>query len=223
MVHYRWHYPESALFASTRMADGMTEVAERVRGVGAAGVPGDRDRVRGAAPGRGRRVRAHPRGRRGAACEDPPTLLGDRPCAVDCIVLGGLRAHTYMDPDPKKVTAGYPRVVAFSDGSADGWDGAGELVPFPASTDFARFVLDEMTSTYQPYVLANRAAQQAGAKACRADIYGEDVSYLSRPYPEQSRQMILDKIAHALSDADRQRVTEWLDDSGLHCFLDNGG
>ena len=34
MVHYRWHYPDSALFASTRMADGMTEVAERVRGWG---------------------------------------------------------------------------------------------------------------------------------------------------------------------------------------------
>ena len=134
-------------------------------------------------------------------------------------MLGGLRAHTYMDPDPKKVTAGYPRVVAFSEGSGDGWDGAGELAPFPASTDFARFVLDEMTSTYQPYVLANRDAQQAGAKACRADIYGEDVSYLSRPYPEQSRQMILDKIAHALSDADRRQVTDWLTDAGLPCFL----
>ena len=49
------------------------------------------------------------------------------------------------------------------------------------------------------------------------------VAFCLSPYPERSRQMILDKIAHALSDADRQRVTEWLDDSGLHCFLDNGG
>ena len=148
-------------------------------------------------------------------------LLGDRPCAVDCIVLGGLRAHTYMDPDPKKVTAGYPRVVAFSAGSADDWDGSGELAAFPASTDFARFVLDEMTATYQPYVLANRAAQQAGAKACRAQVYGEDVSYLSRPYPERARQMILDRIGNTLSDADRQRVTDWLADAGLPCFLED--
>ena len=50
-------------------------------------------------------------------------------------------------------------------------------------------------------------------------VYGEDVSYLSRPYPEQSRQMILDRIGHTLSDADRQRVTDWLGDAGLHCFL----
>ena len=146
-------------------------------------------------------------------------LLGDRPCAVDCIVLGGLRAHTYMDPDPKKVTAGYPGVVAFSEGSGDDWDGSGNLAPFPASTGFARFVLDEMRTTYQPYVLANRDAQRAGAKACRAEVYGEDVSYLSRPYPEQSRQMILDKIAHALPGADRARVTAWLAGAGLHCFL----
>ena len=79
-----------------------------------------------------------------------------------------------------------------------------------------------MRTTYQPYVLANRDAQQAGAKACRADVYGEDVSYLSRPYPEQSRRMILDKIAHALSEADRERVTDWLGGAGLRCFLRDG-
>ena len=222
MVHYRWHYPESALFASTRMADGMAEVAERVRGWGpracrATGTESERQRE--AAEAEYVRIL----GAAEAQLGETPYLLGDRPCAVDCIVLGGLRAHTYMDPDPKRVTAGYPRVVAFSEGSADDWDGGGELADFPESTPFVRFILEEMATTYQPYVLANRAAQAAGAKACRAEVYGEDVSYLSRPYPEQSRRMILDRIAHALSDADRERVTEWLAAAGLRCFLENGG
>ena len=222
MVHYRWHYPESALFASTRMADGMAEVAERVRGWGpracrATGTESERQRE--AAEAEYVRIL----GAAEAQLGETPYLLGDRPCAVDCIVLGGLRAHTYMDPDPKRVTAGYPRVVAFSQGSADDWDGSGELADFPGSTPFARFILEEMATTYQPYVLANRAAQAAGAKACRAEVYGEDVSYLSRPYPERSRRMILDRIAHTLSDADRDRVTEWLADAGLRCFLEGGG
>ena len=217
MVHYRWHYPDSTLFASTRMADGMAEVAERMRNWGprACRATGTESQTqRQAAEDEYVRVLEAAEAQLGKT----RYLLGDRPCAVDCIVLGGLRAHTYMDPDPKKVTAGYPRVVAFSEGAADGWDGSGELAPFPASTEFARFVLGEMATTYQPYVLANRAAQQAGAKACHAHIYGEDVSYLSRPYPERSRQMIVERIRHALADADRQRVIDWLAEVGLHCF-----
>ena len=221
MVHYRWHYPDSALFASTRMAEGRTEVAERVRGWGpracrATGTESERQRQ--AAEEEYVRILEAAE----AQLAKTPYLLGDRPCAVDCIVLGGLRAHTYMDPDPKRVTAGYPRVVAYSEGAADAWNGGGDLAPFPASTAFARFVLDEMTTTYQPYVLANRDAQRAGAKACHARIYGEDVSYLSRPYPEQSRRMIIDKIARALSDADRERVVDWLGAAGLPCFLEDG-
>ena len=34
MVHYRWHYPESAEFASLKIAEGNSEVAERVRSWG---------------------------------------------------------------------------------------------------------------------------------------------------------------------------------------------
>ena len=45
-------------------------------------------------------------------------LLGDRPTAVDCVVLGGLRAHTNMDPDPKRTVAEYPRVLAWAEEGA---------------------------------------------------------------------------------------------------------
>ena len=217
MVHYRWHYPESAMFASTKMANGNEEVAERVRGWGpracrATGT--DSERQRRAAEDEYVRILEAAEVQLG----ETRYLLGDRPTAVDCIVLGGLRAHTYMDPDPKKVTANYPRVVAFSEGAADDWDGCGDLAAFPESTAFARFVLSEMATTYQPYVIANRDAQQGGAKAFHADIYGEEVSYLSRPYPEQSRQMIADKIEQTLSPENKGLVQDRLGRCNLSCF-----
>ena len=137
---------------------------------------------------------------------------------MDAVVLGSLRGHTNMDPDPKKVVAGYPRVVEWAENRADEWDGGGELAGFPDSTPFARSILAEMVSTYQPYVLGNRDAQAAGAKAFHAEIYGEDVSYLSRPYPERSRRMILARI-DMLSAAERSEVDVWLKRAGLDdCF-----
>ena len=84
------------------------------------------------------------------------------------------------------------------------------MAPFPESTPFARFILAEMESTYQPYVIGNQSAQVAGAKAFHAAIYGEDVSFLSRPYPEKSRQMIVDRINNALPAEEQQQVLDWL-------------
>ena len=75
-----------------------------------------------------------------------------------------------------------------------------------------------MVNTYQPYVTANGQAQQAGAKAFHADIYGEEVSYLSRPYPEASRQMIVDKIRQSLDGQAQSEVNGWLKTKGLRAF-----
>jgi hypothetical protein len=41
------------------------------------------------------------------------------------------------------------------------------------------------------------------------------VSYLARPYPERSRQMILSRIRDQLDAAEREAVGEWLADRGL--------
>ena len=215
MVHYRWHYPESAEFASLKMAEGNSEVAERVRSWGpracrATGT--DSEVQRQAAEDEYRRIIE--------AAEHQLTntryLLGDRPTAVDCIVLGGLRAHTLMDPDPKRVYTDYAEVVAFSEGSRDAWDGSGEI-DFSQPTEFTEFVARGMVSTYQPYIIANRDAQRAGAKAFHASIYGEDVSYLSRPYPERSRQMIVNRLTGLPNDA-REWVSSWFQERGLTAF-----
>jgi len=217
MVHYRWHYEESAKFASMIMADGNQEIVERMLSWGprACRATGTDSKVQQKAA-----EEEYVRILEAAEAQLGETkyLLGDRPTAVDCIILGGLRAHTYKDPVPRRVTENYPRVVAFSEGGSDNWDGSGTLAEFPESTPFARFVLQEMITTYQPYVLGNKAAQEAGAKAFHANIYGEEVSYLSRPYPERSRHMIIDKIDNTLSENETVKVRDWLDKSGLVAF-----
>lgn len=215
MVHYRWHYEESAQFASRRMTGGNAEAAARIlnwgpRACRATGTESahqqqeaEREYVR--------IVEAMD-----AQLQQTPYMLGHRPTAVDCILLGGLRAHTNMDPTPKAMLAAYPRVVAWAEADADQWDGSGELAPFPESTGFVNFVLNEMVQTYVPYVLGLAPALAAGAKAFHASIYGEDVSYLCRPYPEASRQMIRDVIEHQLTSAQREDVVQWLKARGLH-------
>lgn len=211
MVHYRWHYPDSTKFASMRIAEGNPEAAAQVavwgpRACRATGT--DSEVQRKAAEDEYVRILEAAE----SQLQETAFLLGDRPTALDCIVLGGLRAHTYMDPDPKKVVSGFPTVVDWTERRADTWQGGGELAPLPDSTPFARQVMAEMADTYVPYVLGNRDAQQAGAKAFHTEIYGEDVSFLSRPYPEQARQMVTHRIA---SLPDRGQCDRLLEQYGL--------
>ncbi len=218
MVHYRWHYPRSAEFASLRIASGNPEAAARVREWGPRAC-----RATGTASDGQQREAEAEYTRFLAAMEaqlaETAFLLGDRPTALDCIVLGGLRAHTNMDPDPKAVTADFPRVVEWCESGADTWNGDGELAPFPESTPFARHVLSEMPDTYGRFALANAAARAAGAKAFHVETYGEDVSYLSRAYPELSRHLVRAHIDDQLTDDERASVNDWLEANQLAaCF-----
>lgn len=218
MVHYRWHYEESAVFASERMGGGNAQAAASIRNWGprACRATGTESEAQQQAA---ETEYARILDALDAQLAQTRYALGDRPSAVDCILLGGLRAHTNRDPTPRRLVANYPRIVAWAETGADQWDGSGELAGFPASTPFARFVLEEMRGTYRPFVLGNAAAVNAGAKAFHVAMYGEDVSYLTRPYPEQSRQMIRDKIAHQLTGAEREAVMGWLKSAGLEdCF-----
>jgi glutathione S-transferase len=218
MVHYRWHHEESARFASLRMSGGNEAAAARVlnwgpRACRATGTESKQQQE--AAEAEYVRILEAAE----AQLNHSAYLLGDRPTAVDCIVLGGLRAHTNMDPTPKKVTAGFPKVIAWSETEADNWNGIGELPPFPDSTDFAQFVLGEMTTTYRPYLMANREASSVGAKAFHASIYGETVSYLTRPYPPFSAELVTERIRNTLDVEQTVVVENWLKYAGLsECF-----
>ncbi len=213
MVHYRWHYPESALYVSTIMGGGNEQAAAGVRNWGPR-----------ACRATGTETEFHQR-----ACEaeyvrileaaekqlgETRFLLGDRPTAVDCAMLGGLRAHTLHDPDPRKTVLNYPRVAGWSE-SATSWDGKGDLAPFPDSTPFARFILAESARHYQPVLLANIAALQDGAKAFAVGTYGETASYLCRPYPVQARAMVQERIANRLTPDERAAMARWLEANGL--------
>lgn len=142
-------------------------------------------------------------------------LLGNRPTAMDCIVLGGLRAHFNHDPAPKRdINRRYPAVIDWCERRADLWNGEGDIAG-GEPTDFALFLLREMTQTYKPFVLANRAALDQQEKAFVIDMYGEEVSYLARPYIEQSRQMIVHRVNRLLSKDQFERVKHWLEQHEL--------
>lgn len=143
--------------------------------------------------------------------------LGDRPTAVDAILLGGLRAHTNSDPVPD--LSAYSRVLAWDASDADAWSGDGTLAAFPGSTPFVAHVLAVGRDCYAPFLLGNAEALAAGAKSFVVKTYGEDVSYLARPYPERSRQLLKARIRDRLDAAEQKSVLAWLDAHGLaECF-----
>lgn len=143
--------------------------------------------------------------------------LGNRPSAVDAILLGGLRAHTNRDPYPD--LSGFRNVMAWDKERADTWDGTGELSPFDQTTPLAEHILDLGREHYVPFLLGNAAALESGQETFSVNSYGTPCSYLTRPYPEQSRRMIQDHVANELSADDRALVTTWLKAGGFECFL----
>jgi glutathione S-transferase len=227
MVHYRWHYPDSARFASEQMVRGnnpdldeatrlaMQEQITNWGGRACRATGTDSTIQQQAAEEEYERILVSMEQQLG----ESRYLLGDRPCAVDCIVLGSLRAHTWNDPDPKKLVANFPRVIDWCENRTDHWDGTGDLASFPEGTGFSRFILNEAVTTYKPFAMNNADALAHNAKAFNAMIYGEEVSYLTREYPERSRQMIIERINNRLSASDKEAVITWLSEvSLLDCF-----
>ncbi|MGZ6019731.1 MAG: glutathione S-transferase family protein [Phenylobacterium sp.] len=213
MVHYRWRYPESAAFASRAIAGGDEQAAETIRGWGPRAC-----RATGTETAFHQQAAEREYERLLAAAHDQLTrtryLLGDRPSAVDAMMLGGFRAHTLHDPDPRKTMQRYPSLIAWAESGADVWDGSGEWAAFPRSTPFAEHVLGEMASVYAPVLAANARALSEGAKAFTVDTYGEPASYLTRAYPIRSRDMVRERVAR-LSDDDGAVVADWLRQAGL--------
>ncbi len=134
--------------------------------------------------------------------------LGDRPTAVDAMILGGLRAHTNADPIPD--LSGYARVLAWEEACQAGWDGKGELAPFPHSTPFAQHMLAIARQEYKTFVYANGRALAAGDKFFEIETYGETTSYLAREYPKRSRRILHAQGFDTLNEQDSEQVLKWL-------------
>lgn len=207
-VHWRWNYPENHELLAMDAAYGDEEAAKMMIVWGgkvcrATGVSSEVQQ-RAAEDEYYRIMDAV-----ASQLETTRYLLGDRPTALDCIVLAGLRAHFLYDPAPSRMLRDrYPTVVRWAEEDADAWDGSGELAPFPQSTPFARFVLSEMKQTWVPFALGNRAALAAGEKAFVIPMYGEDVSYLARPYVERSAQMLAAHVSR--QRASTNHIDTWL-------------
>ncbi|MBT4266151.1 MAG: glutathione S-transferase family protein [Deltaproteobacteria bacterium] len=225
MVHYRWNFEESAkvvvkAMLEEVMPDASAEVAEQMaqavytfgrKACRANGLDSDQQKKKTEEEYEGILVAAQKQ------LSETPFLLGSRPCVVDTIFLGGLKAHMFVDPAPRKMLEAYPALIDWLTKRADHWDGTGELHPFPESTGFARYILKLMKSTYLNYLMANTTAVKQGDKAFVTEMYGEEVSYKRLDYREESRQMILRRITDQLTDQERETVERWV----IDCDLDS--
>jgi len=219
MVHYRWHYDDNTRFVIARVTGQAVDLEAARRHPLARWGPRACRATGTEAVGLQRAAEAEYLALLAALEAQLATTayaLGDRPSAVDCALLGGLRAHTLHDPIPD--LSAYPRVTAWARAPLV-WDGHGELAPFPTSTPFARHLLELARDQYRPFLLGNRAAREHGDKTFVAETYGTAVGYLARAYPETSRRLLAHRIAHNLVDDERRAVVEWLETVGLGgCF-----
>jgi glutathione S-transferase len=220
MVHYRWHYEENTRYVIGRIL-GRELSADEARDFPLAKWGPRACRATGTESEHQQRAAEREYfellGALEAQLMHTRYALGDRPTAVDSMLLGGLRAHTNSDPLPD--LRKFAHVLAWDEKEADRWDGSGTLAPFPDSTPFAQHVLELARQQYAPFVLGNARALAAGDKAFTIETYGEETSYLTRPYPEQSRSLIRERIRNQLDDADRAIVVDWLAATGLaECF-----
>jgi glutathione S-transferase len=219
MVHYRWHYGENTRYVLEQFTGKRFSEAEAQAhpvaqwGPRACRATGTEHKAQQQA------AEAEYLGLMGALekqLSETAFALGERPTAVDCILLGGLHAHTNADPIPD--LSPYPKVLAWAE-TPTAAEPSGDLATFPESTPLARYLLRIGAEQYRPFLEANAEALRAGRKAFEIETYGERTSYLTRPYPERSRQLIQRRIQGQLSDGDRKRVSSWLGEVGLTCFL----
>jgi len=221
MVHYRWHHIENTIEVIGELIGSQPTAEEAARHPLAQWGPRACRATGTESPAQQRAVEAEYLAlveALDAQLEQTRFALGDRPTAVDTMLLGGLHAHTHADPIPD--LSGYPRVVAWAEGGA--FEAArratGSLAAFPKSTPFAQHVLHLAAAQYAPFVLANAAARAEGRKAFEIETHGEPTSYLARAYPEQSRQRIQRRVRDQLGREEGEQVKAWLGELGLTCF-----
>ncbi|MGR9089963.1 MAG: glutathione S-transferase N-terminal domain-containing protein [Gammaproteobacteria bacterium] len=211
-VHYRWHYAENTQHALARLgADILNEAAALTdwgqRSCRATGTEPMSQRTFAEAEYLALMAAAD------AQLARAPYLLGERPCAVDAALLGGLRAHTHHDPLPD--LGEFPHVIAYAEGACDRWDGDGELAPFAEPTDFAQHLLRLAGDYYAPFIAANRRARDAGNKAFEITVYGESVSFMARAYPEVSRELLVRHYRDQLASEEQEIIRRWLATASL--------
>ena len=216
MVHYRWHYDENALHVLSRGSGRKLQLSDLK----------DFEIYRWgprACRATGTELASQQR-----AAEDEYIgmleslenqlastryALGDRPSAIDAILLGGLRAHTLADPIPD--LSRFEKILAWEKSCDESWDGHGDWAPFPESTPFANHILSIAETEYKPFVLGNARAMLNKKKIFDITTYGQKTTYLTREYPERSREMLKRFSYDVLSNSEVAVVDSWLAKTNL--------
>lgn len=220
-IHYRWQYPEGAEWAAREMGEELVPegdaIAKMAIGSGIAAWGARACRATGVSEEGARRTAEEELARILEALEaqlgESRWALGDRPTAVDAVLLGALRGHFLVDPVPSERFSKLERVRAFAE-RVDVFE-EGEICDFETPTPFARTLLAELGGPYKHFVLGNARALEIDEKSFIASVYGEDVSFRTRAYPERSRRMIAERIAHRLRPSEQEEVRHGLKAYGL--------
>ena len=152
-----------------------------------------------------------------------PFVFGNAPTAVDCVMMGGLRAHFLYDIYPKELLAEFTLVQEWHDAFGAPISSQSKIVRDPDLSlktlpPFVHLILSEMSKGFKNFILGNRDAYENSLKAFVANVYGENVSYLYRPYPEMSRQMLIEKLEthlHSCSEKEVENFNEIMRHFGL--------
>jgi hypothetical protein len=146
--------------------------------------------------------------------EHPLFHLGPSACRAS-----GTEHPTQQQAAEREYLGGYTGVLAWETECKEGWDGKGELAPFPHSTPFAQYMLALTRDEYIKFVSANAHSLAAGNKVLQIETYGETTTYLAREYPERSRRILKTHAYDTLSEQERSQVLAWLEAEGLTDIL----
>ena len=219
MVHFRWHYDENTVFVISRLSgkDLNIEQARQhqlaqwgLRSCRATGTESVAQQAYAEKEYFGVIEALEQQ------LQHTSYALGARATAVDTILKGTYRGHTNFDPEPDMSRfhriAHWNKQTSFAENDEP-------IDAFHQPSPFVEHLLAIAREQYQPFILANKHATENGDKAFVIRTYGEEVSYLAREYPERSRRMVTQRIAHQLTDAERDEVLVWLEAQGLAaCF-----
>ncbi len=150
-------------------------------------------------------------------------LMGDRPGRGDFGIFGQLTQLAKWDPTPMAIAATRaPKVISWVDRMDDlawlpveGDDGWLDAESLPPAT---RSLLQEIGTTYAPFMVANAEALAAGADEVVCDIDGQ--TYRQGPFGYQGKCLTwLREDYAALADDHRERVDAVLAGTGCEVLF----
>ncbi len=151
-----------------------------------------------------------------------PFVMGERPGASDFALFGQLTQLALFDPTPAAIALEQaPRVVVWVDLVEDlsGLEvGDGDWTPRDAVPATLRALLAEVGRVYAPFLLANAAALERGAKQVECEIDGR--KWVQQPFPYQGKCLRwLREALAALAPDDRSSVDSLLSGTGCEALF----